>query len=136
MAFLDTNVLFYAASSKPGDAAKAEIARGLIEQGGHSVSLQVLQEFYNAARHPRKLALVHDEAVRFCSKWRKMPVLEPTLALFDNALAICDRYQTSYYDAAILAAARLMDCPVVYSEDLNDGQDYGGVKVVNPFRGL
>ena len=56
--------------------------------------------------------------------------------LFDDALSLCDRFQISYYDAAIVAAARILNCNVVYSEDLSDGQDYGGVKVVNPFRGL
>ena len=51
----------------------------------------------------------------------------------DLALEVVGRFQVSYYDALIIAAARLANCECVYSEDLNAGQDYGGVRVVNPF---
>ena len=40
------------------------------------------------------------------------------------------------YDAAIVAAARELEAPVLYSEDLNHGQVYAGVQLVNPFRDL
>jgi predicted nucleic acid-binding protein len=50
-----------------------------------------------------------------------------------EALAISERFQISYFDAQILAAAKRMGCRVLYSEDLNHGQDYGGVRVVNRF---
>jgi len=134
--FLDTNVLVYAASGIPSDAAKSGIARALVSRPRLAISLQVLQEFYNVARHPKKLAFTHAEAVAYSNRWRRFTVLEPTLALFDDALALADRFQISFYDAAILAAARKLGCKVVHSEDLNDGQDYLGVRVSNPFRGL
>ena len=47
-------------------------------------------------------------------------------------LLLTDRFQIGYFDALILAAARLADCATVYSEDLSTGQDYGGVRVENP----
>jgi len=50
------------------------------------------------------------------------------------ALATCDRFRISYWDAAILEAARSLGCEVVLSEDLSDAVDYAGVRVVNPFR--
>ena len=53
-----------------------------------------------------------------------------------EALLIAERYQTSHFDAQILAAAQRLGCHTVYSEDLNHGQDYGGVRVINPFRSL
>lgn len=136
MEFLDTNILLYAASDRVEDAPRAAVARELIAPGTQAISLQVLYEFYNASRKPKKLALTHVEAVSYIRRWRRFTVLEPTLALFDDALTLCDRFQIGYYDAGILAAARMLHCPIVYSEDLNDGQDYDGVKVVNPFRGL
>jgi predicted nucleic acid-binding protein len=34
----------------------------------------------------------------------------------------------------LIEACRAMGCPDVLSEDLNDGQDYAGVRVTNPFR--
>ena len=136
--FLDTNVLVYAASDKTADQQKAGVARDLLRRGPteFAISLQVLQEFYVAARAPRKLALTHEDALRFCGQWRAFTVLEPTLKLFEAALQLCARYQIGYYDAAILAAARLLGCTKVHSEDLNDGQDYDGVHVENPFRGI
>ena len=63
-------------------------------------------------------------------------VLEPTLRLFDESLTLCSRYQISYFDACIMAAAAETGCTTVYSEDLNDGQTYNGVQVINPFRNL
>jgi predicted nucleic acid-binding protein len=50
------------------------------------------------------------------------------------ALAARQRFQLSYRDAAIIEASRAMGCSHVLSEDLNHGQDYAGVLVVNPFR--
>ena len=138
MEFLDTNVLVYAASEKEADRQKADLARELLRRGPSefAISLQVLQEFYCAARSPRKLDLTHEEALRFCQQWRAFTVLGPTLELFDQALDLCQRYQIGYYDAAILAAARQLGCAKVYSEDLNDGRDYDGVRVEIPFRAV
>jgi len=132
--FLDTNVLVYAASGLPADRQKTQIARALASRTDIAISLQVLQEFYVAARHPKKLNLSHAEATAYCRQWRRFPILEPTLELFDDALRLCDRFQIGYYDASIVAAARALGCKVVQSEDLSDGQDYDGVEVVNPFR--
>jgi predicted nucleic acid-binding protein len=132
--FLDTNVLVYAASGIPDDRPKSAIARQLVARSNLAISLQVLQEFYSVARQPRKLDFTHAEAMGYCNQWRKLNVLEPTLALFDNAVALCARYQISYYDAAIIAAAGLLGCDVIYSEDLGHGQRYNGIRVENPFQ--
>lgn len=138
MEFLDTNVLVYAVSERAADKQKAGVARDLLRYGPNefAISLQVLQEFYVAARTPRKLALTHEEALKLCDQWRAFTVLEPTLQLFEAALQLAGRFQIGYYDAAILAAARQLGCAKVHSEDLNEGQDYDGVRVENPFRGI
>ena len=57
-----------------------------------------------------------------------------TLAVFRAGVALSQRFRLSYWDGAILAAARASDCDSVYTEDLSDGQDYGGLRVINPFR--
>jgi predicted nucleic acid-binding protein len=51
-----------------------------------------------------------------------------------SAIEIRRRFIISYWDAAIIEAARALGCEVVLSEDLSDGQDYAGVRVENPFR--
>jgi predicted nucleic acid-binding protein len=53
--------------------------------------------------------------------------------LFQSALALHLRHQISHWDALIVAAALQTGCRILYSEDINDGQDFEGVKVVNPF---
>jgi predicted nucleic acid-binding protein len=135
--FLDTNILVYAVSRHAADARKSTAARALVKPAGQFISLQVLQEFYRVATHPKKLGYTHAEAVRLCDAWRQtFAVLEPTLRLFDDSLAVCARYQTSYFDAAVIAAAALCGCTTLFSEDLNAGQIYGTVTIVNPFQGL
>lgn len=63
--------------------------------------------------------------------YRRMLAFTPELV--SAAVHLHQRFQVSYWDAAILAAARQMGCRTVYSEDLNAGQDYNGVTVINPF---
>ena len=65
--------------------------------------------------------------------WKLHEIRDITPAHVDFALEVCAQYQVGYYDALIVAAARLAKCPVLFTEDLNDGQDYGGVRVRNPF---
>lgn len=66
--------------------------------------------------------------------WKRFPILDTSIALVEAALASKIQWQLSYWDAAIIEAARMSGCDTVLSEDLNDGQDYGGVTVRNPFR--
>ena len=100
-----------------------------------AVSVQVLQEFYFQATHPaRPIQMSHDDAVAFLGPFLRFPVQEINLDLFRAAVANCQRFQVSYWDGAILAAARALGCDAVYSEDLSSEQDYDGIRVINPFR--
>ena len=135
MRFVDTNVLLYAISTQPAESGKAAKAQEVLTSRDLMLSVQVLQEFYvQATRKNRADALRHDEAVGFIHSWRRFPIHDITLAVLEAALAIKERYQLSYWDAAIIAAAQEGNCSEVLSEDMNDGQNYGGVKVVNPFK--
>lgn len=133
--FVDTNVLLYAISTASDERAKAAIARGILERRDLALSTQVLQEFYvQATRESRRDPLRHDQAVRLIESFCRYPVQELTLAIVRAALGTRTRWGISYWDAAVLEAARSSGCTVVLSEDLADGQDYGGVRVENPFR--
>lgn len=132
--FVDSNVLLYAASGRPDDAAKSARARRLINEEPIGLSFQVLQEFYANAINAKKLNLSPVEAARWCAAWMQFPVTALGWATFVRTLELAHRYQISNWDAAILAAAAQMGCRVVYSEDLSHGQDYDGVRVQNPFR--
>ena len=135
MRFADTNVLLYSVSTVPEETAKARMAKALLANRDIALSVQVLQEFYvQATRASRTNRLTHDEAVGFIRTWRRFLTQELSLSVLDDALALKSRFQISYWDAAFLAAARAAGCTEVLSEDLNEGQDYGGVIVVNPFK--
>jgi predicted nucleic acid-binding protein len=134
--FVDTNVLIYAVSWLPEDAAKSARALELLETESISLSFQVLQEFYANAIHPRKLGFTPEKATAWCKTWLRNPVASLDAETFIRTLELTRRYQISNWDAAILAAAKQLGCAVVYSEDLNHGQDYDGVPVINPFLGL
>jgi predicted nucleic acid-binding protein len=133
--FVDTNVFVYAIAGGGLDAGKANLARTVLRAGTVCLSTQVLGEFYNAVTSPRRaVSLTHTEAVAWVQIWKHHDVRAVTSAHVDLALELRERYQIGYYDALILAAARLAGSKVLYTEDLNDGQDYGGVTVRNPFR--
>lgn len=129
--FLDTNVLLYAATKKEEEREKRKVARELLARDGVGLSVQVLAEFYVNAIS--KLKLPEEQVLRVLDKLRSYPVLPVDEAVFWSALEIRKRYGISYWDSAILAAALELGCGTVFSEDLNDGQVYAGVKVVNPF---
>lgn len=134
MRFVDTNVLLYAASILPEEEAKRLRARELLTEPDLAVSVQVLQEFYHQATRPTRAGrLTDDDAVRFLEPVLEMRVQAVTLGVFRDAVSIRRRFGLSYWDAAILAAAKALGCDAVYSEDMSAEQDYGGVRVVNPF---
>ena len=134
MRLVDTNVLLYAASILPEEEDKRLRARELLAEPNLAVSVQVLQEFYyQATRVTRPGRLSHDDALRFLQPVLEMRVQTVTLGVFRNAVSMRRRFGLSYWDAAILAAARALGCDIVYSEDMSAEQDYGGIRVVNPF---
>ena len=134
MRFVDTNVLIYAVGAEAEQSGKRERAIDLLEDGDLAVSVQVLQEFYYQATRPgRPAALSPEQALRFIWSIDSFPVQPVTLEVFLAGASISRRYGLSYWDGAILAAARAMGCDIVYSEDLSDTQDYGGLRVINPF---
>lgn len=137
MRFIDTNILLYAISKDPSERRKTDIAIELLDApiGELALSVQVLQEFYvQATRVSRADALPHRLAEEYIDHWQALEVQDNTLDLFRAAIASSHRFKISYWDAAIIEAARMTGCDTVLSEDLNHGQSYGGVRVRNPFR--
>jgi predicted nucleic acid-binding protein len=133
--FVDTNVLLYAISGDPGEQQKAERANEILKIGEIALPTQVVQEFYvQATRATRDDALTHQQALGLVESFLRFPVVETTTALVLAAAATRERFRISYWDAAILEAARSAGCDLVLSEDLDEGTDYAGVRVEDPFR--
>ena len=113
------------------------VAMELLDEGNLAVSVQVLQEFYSQVT--RVTRPMPDDAMSRClykffaSQFWISQIHPITLEIFHSAIAISQRFQLSYWDGAILAAARALGCDAVYSEDMSSEQDYDGLRVINPF---
>ena len=134
--FFDANVLVYVYD--PRDPLKQQRALYLLTAALANdtgiLSAQVLAEFFNAITRKLPAPLSIEEAGQAIARFALMPVVPLDLALVQRAVSLCQRYQISYWDAQIVAAAAGAGCARIISEDLNPGQSYDGVVVVNPFR--
>ena len=136
--FLDTNVLLYAARTKlvGTDALKRPIALSLIGDHDFTVSGQVLAEFYHNAIKDGPYKLPAGEADEWIDRLAIQPCVAVDAKLVKSGAALAERYKISYWDGAIIAAAHEGDTDLLYTEDLNDGQRYGDVTAINPFRSV
>ena len=127
--FFDTNVLLYTIGQHD---ARTPIAEALLSRGG-LVSVQVLNELASVAH--RRLRMSWPEVTEALGAIRILcPSPLPISAeMHDAALRLAGQLGFHIYDALIVAAALEADCATLYTEDLNNGQRYGSVSVVNPF---
>jgi predicted nucleic acid-binding protein len=133
--FLDTNILLYSVGRNPADAVKRERAIALLDRDDGALSIQVLQEFYvHATRPTRPHPMTHESAAGLVSAWTRFKVQEITLSILTGALEIKAAHGFSYWDSAIIAAARALGCRILYSEDMSHGREVEGITIVNPFR--
>ncbi len=130
--FLDTNVLIYAASTKSENPRKHAVARALFADTAFCTSGQVLAEFI--ANRKKLSGITLAEVSAWINRISAFPVAAVDAAIVRAGLQMSERYKISYWDGAILAAAEQLGAPILYTEDLNNGQTYGSVKVINPFK--
>jgi predicted nucleic acid-binding protein len=135
-AFVDTNVLIYAASGAVEYPDKHKRAWEIIGEGNYAISAQVLAEFYvNAIKETKdRKPLPVSEAATWVENLSVLPVIPIDHHIVKLAVAYSQRFQISYWDAALIAASERLNIPMLYTEDLNHGQKYGAVTVINPFR--
>jgi predicted nucleic acid-binding protein len=135
--FLDTNIFIYSVDRV--DPRKAEIALQIIQDhvaaGTGVISFQVIQEFFSVAfkRFPSVMAAEHSE-IYLLTVLRPLLKVHSSIGLYSSALWIRTRFQLSWYDSLILAAAAEAECSVLYTEDLQHGAKINGVRIENPFR--
>lgn len=131
--FLDTNVLVYAAAGRAAEETKRKKALELIEGEDIGISAQVLQEFYVIVTRKVEVPLAADEALEWLELLEAFPCLPIDASIVKIAAEISERFVISYWDGAIVAAAEALGAETLYTEDLNNGQKYGAVRVRNPF---
>jgi len=133
--FLDTNIFIYSIDRR--DPIKEQKAAKLIRDSLGSlkgvVSFQVVQEFFNAAK--RMVAPMSIESSQRYLERVFLPLLRvhSSAALYGDALAFQGRYRLSWYDSLIVCAALNAECTILYSEDMQHGQRFGGLQIQNPF---
>jgi predicted nucleic acid-binding protein len=133
--FLDTNILLYSISRDPVEVSKRDRAIDLLERDDGALSVQVLQEFYvQATRSTRPDPLPHQIAAGLIATWTRFKVQEITLSILCGALEIKAAHGFSYWDSAIIAAARALGCRELYTEDMTHGREVEGVTMIDPFR--
>ena len=132
--YLDANVFLYSFLDQDvGKKLKAvEIIAKAVESNSGFISLQVVREFCNVMLKKSERPLLELKgALRVFDSFQ---MVDGSMALIRRALEIKDRYQIQFFDSLHLAAAEVAGCDEILTEDLNDGQMYGSVKVVNPFK--
>lgn len=132
--FVDTNVLVYAIDRN--SPAKQAQARMLLAElsGSIVISTQVLLEFYVTATRKLAKPLSPEDAERRVHELSGTDVVDITAPLVRTAVVLSREYQLSLWDALIVESARTRGCRRLLSEDLQDGREFGNVRVENPFR--
>ena len=131
--FIDTNVLVYSIDQK--DSEKQKTARkyliNLVDNHLPVLSTQVIQEFYVVAT--KKLKADPLVVKNIIHNFHNMEIVHINLELIEQAIDISILSQLSFWDSLIIAAAEKANCGFIISEDLNKGQFYRGIKLINPF---
>ena len=133
--FVDSNILVYTIDRR--DERKHQTARSKVSslwssQSG-TLSTQVLQEFYRTVTEKLPVPMTRQEARQQVSRYSKWSVvtLEPSVIL--KASSLQDRYGFSFWDSLIVAAASKVGAGTILTEDLQDGQEVEGMRIINPF---
>ena len=134
--FVDTNVLVYArdASDPEKQAVAAAWIAHLWTSAGGRLSVQVLQEYYVTMTRKLDPGLPAEEAredVRDLTAWRPIRIDE---AIVEAAWRVEDRFELSFWDSLIVAAAQAADCEGLLTEDLHHGLEIDGLRIADPFR--
>jgi len=134
--FVDSNIVVYAydkTESGRHEQAKALLIRLWEKQLG-VLSTQVLQEYYavslRKSRGPETVRQIQ-ATLQVLAKW---PVVTVTPGLILMAAELSGRYQISFWDGLIIAAASAAQVDAIFSEDLSHRQLYSGIPIINPLR--
>jgi predicted nucleic acid-binding protein len=136
MIFLDTNILVYAYDIE--EETKHQKAKEILidcwDNHSGTISTQVLQEFYVTVTRKLSKKLPAHEARAIIKDFLPWPIYQIEPANVVAASELGEKYGYSFWDSLIITAAQNTDAEILYSEDLQDGQQLNGLRIVNPFR--
>jgi predicted nucleic acid-binding protein len=135
VSFVDTNVLVYAFDKS--NSAKKTIAQRLmnelIEEDRLRVSTQVLQELFVTLTRKASQPCSTGEALAVLEDLTAWPLMVVDYPAIRAAAGLADKAKLSFWDALVVVAAVRSGAAVLFTEDLNDGQEILGVRISNPF---
>lgn len=135
--FLDTNIFVYSFDENAkAKAAKAkQLIRSAIRSGKGFVSYQVVQEFFNVAFRRFQNPMSWAEAEQYLTTvFRPLLVVHSSLGLYSEATRLMAKHRLAWFDSLVLVAALQGEANVLVSEDFQDGQTFGPLRVENPFK--
>lgn len=135
LSFVDTNVLVYAfdKSGSPKKRVAEELINELMEEDRLRVSTQVLQEFFVTLTRKVRQPCSIQEALAMLEDLTAWPLMVIDYAAIRDAAGLADQAKLSFWDALVVVAAARTGAEVLYTEDLNHGQEILGVRISNPF---
>ena len=136
MTFLDTNILVYAYDVD--EKVKHQIAKDILVECWKSrsgaLSTQVLQEFYVTITRklPKKIPV--PEARKILREFLAWPMYQIAPADIVKASELEEKSGYTFWDSLVITAAQNTNAEILYSEDMQDGQQIGDLKIINPFK--
>jgi predicted nucleic acid-binding protein len=135
---IDTNIFVYALdATEPAKQARArEFVNGVFASPeGTIIPWQVAVELLACLRRWESAGRMPSHEVQaqfsdFLTVWR---LALPTTKLFEASFRVRQRHSLSHWDSLLIAACREAGVTSLYSEDMQHGADYDGVKIINPF---
>ncbi len=134
--FIDTNIFAYCFDERQPEkkVRSLSLIADALQTGNGIISWQVIQEFLNISTRKFNTPLKPDDADLYLQKiLHPLCLVYPELKIYQNALTIQKKTAYAFYDALIIASALQGECSLLYSEDLHDGHQIEGLRVVNPF---
>ncbi|MDW7683803.1 MAG: PIN domain-containing protein [Bacillota bacterium] len=133
--FVDTNIFVYAYDTSENIKRRKakEIIIRLWESGNGCISLQVMQELYVTLTSKLPVPLSREDAISIVADLEMWKHHVPCAADILHSAKVQDKYGLSFWDTLIITSASKMGCSTLWTEDLNSGQTYEGVKAINPF---
>jgi predicted nucleic acid-binding protein len=135
LGFVDTNVLVYAfdKSSSPKKRLAQRLMNELMEEDRLRVSTQVFEELFVTLTRKVSQPCSNEEALGVLDDLAAWPLMVVDYAAIRAAVELAGHASLSFWDALVVVAAARTGAAVLYTEDLNDGQEILGVRISNPF---
>ena len=135
LSFVDANVLVYAfdKGSSPKKLVAQRLMNELMEEDRLRVSTQVLQELFVTLTRKVRRRCTSEEALAVLDDLTAWPLMVVDYAAIRSAVGLADQARLSFWDALVVVGAARTGAAVLYTEDMNDGQEIFGVRISNPF---